>query len=202
MRTCVSTFAAMALLSTAFAVGCASNEKASEDTAEDRTTEGDAQQTDEETSQERAEAGKESKDGKKGKRGKGKKGKARAQEVTLEMNGDSGTEFSGSCIAGDEETEVSGQVPESFSYELGGERLECEISKESAEEGDLEVVFTAGNNVNSVQRISGGTLKFTYENGQLSSSTSSGSGASSSSSSQVVSSSQSNSSSSSVTSSP
>ena len=71
-------------------------------------------------------------------------------------------------------------MPESFTYELDGERLECEISKESAE-GDLEVVFTAGNNVNSVQRISGGrisggrisggTLKFTYENGRLSSST-------------------------------
>jgi hypothetical protein len=201
MRTCVSTFVAMALLSTAFAVGCASNEKASEDTAEDRTTEGDAQQTDEETSQERAEARKGSKDGKKGKRGKGKKGKARAQEATLELNGDSGTEFSGSCTVGDEETEVSGQVPESFSYELDGERLECEISKESAED-DLEVVFAAGNNVNSVQRISGGTLKFTYENGRLSSSTSSGSSGSSSSSSQVVSSSQSGSSSSSVISSP
>lgn len=199
MRTRVSTFAAsMALLSIAFAAGCSGNEEASEDTAEDRTTEGDAQQTDEETSQERAEAGKGSKDGK---RGKGKKGKARTQEATLEMNGDSGTEFSGSCTVGDEETEVSGQVPESFSYELDGERLECEISKESAD-GDLEVVFTAGNNVNSVQRISGGTLKFTYENGRLTSSTSSGSSGSSSSSSQVVSSSQSGSSSSSVTSSP
>ena len=201
MRTRVSTFAAMALLSIAFAASCGGNEEASEDTAEDRPTEGDAQQTDEETSQKRAEAGKETKDGKKGKRGKGKKGKARAQEATLEMNGDSGTEFSGFCTVGDEETEVSGQVPESFTYELDGERLECEISKESVE-GDLEVVFAAGHNVNSVQRISGGTLKFTYENGRLSSSTSSGSSGSSSSSSQVVSSSQSGSSTSSVTSSP
>lgn len=117
------------------------------------------------------------------------------------MNGDSGTEFSGFCTVGDEETEVSGQVPESFTYELDGEQLECEISKESAE-GDLEVVFAAGHNVNSVQRISGGTLKYTYENGRLSSSTSSGSSGSSSSSSQVVSSSQNGSSTSSVTSSP
>jgi hypothetical protein len=199
MGTRISVVGALVLLSVAFAAACGGNEEASEDTAEDRAPEEDAQQTDEETVQERAEARKGSKEGKKG---KGKKGKARAQEVTLEINGDSGTEFSGSCTAGDEETEVSGQVPESFSYELDGEWLECEISKESAEEGDLEVAFTAGNNVNSVQRISGGTLKFTYENGQLSSSTSSGSGASSSSSSQVVSSSQSNSSSSSVTSSP
>jgi hypothetical protein len=98
------------------------------------------------------------------------------------MSGDVGTEFYGSCTVGDEEMEVSGLVPESFSYELDGERLECEISKESAQ-GDLEVAFTAGNNVNSVKRISGGTLKLVYENGRLSStSTSSGSGASSSSS--------------------
>jgi hypothetical protein len=178
MGTRISVVGALVLLAIAFAAGCAGNEEASEDTAEDRATEGDAQQTDEETAQERAEARKESKDGKKG---KGKKGKARAQEATLEMNGDVGTEFYGSCTVGDEEMEVSGQVPESFSYTLDGERLECEISKESAQ-GDLEVAFTAGNNVNSVKRISGGTLKLVYENGRLSSSTSSSSGASSSSS--------------------
>jgi hypothetical protein len=180
---------ALVLLSIAFAAACGGNEEASEDTAEDRSIEGDGQQTDEETAQERAEAGKESKDGKKSKRGKGKKGKARAQEVKLEIQGDSGIGFSGSCTDGDKEMEVSGQVPESFSYKLDGERLECEISKESGE-GALEVALTAGDNVNSVQRISGGTLKFTYENGRFSSSTSSGSGASSSSSSQGVSSSQ------------
>lgn len=184
MGTRISVVGALVLFAIAFAAGCAGNEEASEDTAEDRATEGDAQQTDKEqtdneTAQERAEAGKESKNGKKG---KGKKGKARAQEATLEMSGDVGTEFYGSCTVGDKEMEVSGQVPESFSYELDGERLECEISKESAQ-GDLEVAFTAGNNVNSVKRISGGTLKLVYENGRLSSSsTSSGSGASSSSS--------------------
>src|SRR5215213_7080897 len=174
MGTRIPVVGALVLFAIAFAAGCAGNEEASEDTAEDRATEGDAQQTDKETAQERAEAGKEFKDGKKG---KGKKGNARAQEATLEMSGDVGTEFYGSCTVGDQEMEVSGQVPESFSYE----RLECEISKESAQ-GDLEVAFTAGNNVNSVKRISGGTLKLVYENGRLSSSTSSGSGASSSSS--------------------
>jgi hypothetical protein len=184
MGTRISVVGALVLLAIVFAAGCAGNEEANEDTAEDRATEGDAQQADEETAQERAEAGKESKDGKKD---TGKKGKARAQEATLKMNGDVGTEFYGSCAVGDEEMEVSGQVPESFSYELDGERFECEISKESAQ-GDLEVAFTAGNNVNSVKRISGGALKLVYEKGRLSSSTSSGSGASSSSSSQVVSS--------------
>src|SRR5215208_4940796 len=174
MGTRISVVGVLVLFAIAFAAGCAGNKEASEDTAKDRATEGDAQQTDKETAQERAEAGKESKNG--------KKDKARAQEATLEINGDVGTEFYGSCTVGDEEMEVSGQVPESFSYELDGERLECEISKESAQ-GDLEVAFTAENNVNSVKRISGGTLKLVYENGRLSSSsTSSGSGASSSSS--------------------
>ena len=183
MGTRISVVGSLVLFAIAFAAGCSGNEEASEDT-EYRATEGTAQQTDKEqtdneTAQERAEAGKESKDGKKG---KGKKGNARAQEATLEMSGDVGTEFYGSCTVGDEEMEVSGQVPESFRYELDGERLECEISKESAQ-GDLEVAFTAGNNVNSVKRISGGTLKLVYENGRLSSSsTSSSSGASSSSS--------------------
>ena len=181
MGTRISVVGALVLFAIDFAAGCAGSEEASEDTAEDRATEGYAQQTDE-TAQERAEAGKESKGG-----NKDKKGKTRAQEATLEMNGDAGTEFYGSCTVGDEEMEVSGQVPESFSYELDSERLECEISKESAQ-GDLEVSFTAGNNVNSVKRISGSALKLMYEKGRLSSSTSSGSGASSSSSSQVVSS--------------
>jgi hypothetical protein len=183
MGTRISVVGSLVLFAIAFAAGCSGNEEASEDT-EYRAHEGTAQQTDKEqtdneTAQERAEAGKESKDGKKG---KGKKGNARAQEATLEMSGDVGTEFYGSCTVGDEEMEVSGQVPESFSYELDGEHLECEISRESAQ-GDLEVAFTAGNNVNSVKRISGGTLKLVYENGRLSSSsTSSSSGASSSSS--------------------
>src|SRR5215207_639093 len=86
MGTRTSVVGALMLLSIAFAAACGGNEEASEDSAEDRATEGEAQQTDEETAHERAEAGKESKGGKKG---KGKKGKARAQEATLEMNGDS-----------------------------------------------------------------------------------------------------------------
>jgi hypothetical protein len=172
VRTSVAALFAVVLISVVLAAGCAGNEEASEDTAEDQTKE------------ERAEVGKKG----------SKKGKARAQEATLEMNGDPGTEFSGSCAVGDEETEVSGQVPESFTYELDGGRLECEISKESAD-GELEVVFSAGG-TRSVQRISGGTLNLTYENGRISSfSTSSSSSGGSSSSSQVVSSSQSSSSS-------
>lgn len=91
--------------------------------------------------------------------------KDRGQEATLELQGEPGTEFSGSCTVGDEEPEeISGQIPESFTYELGGGPLECEISPE----GSTQVHLTVGN-VRSVERISGGTLKLTYKNGSISS---------------------------------
>jgi Putative auto-transporter adhesin, head GIN domain len=91
--------------------------------------------------------------------------KDRGQEATLELQGEPGTGFSGSCTRGNEEPEeISGQVPESFTYELGGRPLECEISPE----GSTQVHLTVGN-VRSVERISGGTLKLTYENGSISS---------------------------------
>jgi hypothetical protein len=91
--------------------------------------------------------------------------KERGPEATLELQGEPATEFSGSCTVGDEEPEeISGQVPESFTYELGGRLLECEISTE----GDIQVDLTVGS-VHSVQQISGGTLKLTYENGSISS---------------------------------
>ena len=91
--------------------------------------------------------------------------KNRGQEATLELQGEPETGFSGSCTVGDEEPEeISGQVPESFTYELGGEPLECEISPE----GSTQVHLAVGN-VRSVERISGGTLKLTYKNGSISS---------------------------------
>ena len=127
------------------AAGCAGNEQANKDNTEDRdTTEGSNGEKD------------------------------RGPEATLELQGEPGTEFSGSCTVGDEEPEeISAQVPESFTYELEGRPLECEISPE----GDIQVALTVGS-VHSVQRISGGTLKLTYENGSISSSLSSSAGSS------------------------
>ena len=106
---------------------------------------------------------------------KGSKGeKDRGPEATLELQGESGTEFSGSCTVGDEEPEeISAQVPESFTYKLEGSPLECEISPES----EIQVALTVGS-VHSVQRISGGTLRLTYENGSISSAVSSSAGSS------------------------
>ena len=182
MRTSFAAFLAGVLFSVAFAVGCAGNEETSEDAGEDQATQKEAQQTDKETTEERT-----------GARAGGKR-EARAGDATLEMKGDSGTEFSGSCTVGDEETEVNGQVPERFDYELDGERLQCEIRKEGAG-GSLQIDFSAEPNTRSVQQISGGTLNLTYENGRISSSVSSSGSSGSSSASQVVSSSQSSSSS-------
>jgi hypothetical protein len=103
-------------------------------------------------------------------------------QARLEIKGDSGTEFSGSCTVGDGGTEeIGGQVPQSFTYDLNGNPLRCEI----ASEDDIEVNLTVGN-TRSVQRVSGGTLNLTYDNGSISSSTSSSSVSSSSSSSQQV----------------
>src|ERR687890_1494131 len=106
---------------------------------------------------------------------KGSKGeKDRGPEATLELQGEPGTEFSGSCTVGDEEPEeISGQVPESLTYALEGRPLECEISTD----GDIQVDLTVGS-VHSVQGISGGTLKLTYENGSISSAVSSSGGSS------------------------
>ena len=63
------------------------------------------------------------------------------REATLEIEGDPGTGFSGTCTIGDEEREVSGQVPERFVLELDGQRLECEIHKQST--GTMNVVVDA-----------------------------------------------------------
>jgi hypothetical protein len=99
-------------------------------------------------------------------------------QARLEIKGEHGTEFSGFCAVGDgEPEEISGQVPQSFTYDLNGEPLRCEI----ASEDNIEVNLTA-DNTRSVQQISGGTLNLTYQDGSISSSTSSSSSSSISSS--------------------
>lgn len=170
MKTSVAALLIGILVSVIFAAGCAGNEEA---------TEQDTQQTGKETTAERTKA-------------RAKDTKSKAREATLEMEGDQGTEFSGTCTVGGEETEISGQVPDSFSYELDGDRLECAIGAN----GNLRIVFTAGQNTRSVQQVNGGTINLTYDNGQVSFSSSSGSGGQASQSASAVSSSSQSSSSS------
>ena len=103
------------------------------------------------------------------------------ETLILEIGGYPGTEFFGTCaVGGGESEELDGRTPESFTYDLEGKPLECEIASESA----VEVILTH-HGTRSVQRFGGGTLNLTYENGSISTSSNS----SSTSSSQVVSSS-------------
>jgi hypothetical protein len=171
MRISVAALLAAVLVSIAFAAGCAGNDESGKDAKEKQaTTNQDAQRTSEETTEGRS--------------------KARSEEVALEMNGEEGTGFSGTCTAGDEETEIDGEAPETFNFPAD-ERLECEISADDA----MEIVFTNGKGTRSVQRIGEGTLNLTYENGSISSFSTSSSGGGYVNSSQVVSSAQNSSSS-------
>jgi hypothetical protein len=98
-------------------------------------------------------------------------------QARLEIRGSPGIEFSGSCTIGDEESrEIGGEVPKSFTYELEGRSLDCEIRSD----GDLQVELAVGEGARSVQSISGGTLNLTYKDGSISSVTSSSSQVSSS----------------------
>lgn len=171
-RTGVAALLAGLLLSVVLAAGCSGNEKTSQKT----------QRTGKETKKERTQA--------RTGETRGAGGQAHPRKATLEMSGTPGTEFSGSCTVGDEESELSGQVPDRFVYDLDGGQLDCEVSSDD----NLKITFTAGKNT-SVQQINGGTLNLTYKNGQLSVSSSGSSGQVGSSSSQVSSSSQSSSSS-------
>jgi Putative auto-transporter adhesin, head GIN domain len=93
-------------------------------------------------------------------------------QAQLEIKGSPGIEFSGSCTIGDEEsTKIGGEVPKSFTYDLKGRALDCEISSDS----DLQVELSVGESTHSVQRISGGTLNLTYKDGSISTVTSSSS---------------------------
>jgi hypothetical protein len=86
-----------------------------------------------------------------------------SRKVTLEIRGERGTSFSGTCSIGGEDRRFGGRVPESYSYELGGKKLECEIRKDGP--GTLEVVLAAGDDVRSLHRQTGagsGIIRLTY----------------------------------------
>jgi hypothetical protein len=93
------------------------------------------------------------------------------REITLSIEGDPGTGFSGTCSVGDEENELSGQVPESFGYDLEGQQLECEIRQEGA--GSLKILLTGpGDRIEQQINNPGGTISLVYSKNGVSSSTS------------------------------
>ena len=90
--------------------------------------------------------------------------------VTLRIQGDEGTRFSGVCSVGGERREISGQAPESFEFDLEGRSLSCEVVKQRDVSNELTVVLN-GENVHAEQRLAGGqgTSKMTYDgNGSVS----------------------------------
>ncbi len=165
--------------------GCGAEEEKQDDRA-------DKQNTREQTAERNRNKDRTKEDTKVGKKGDEDKGSG--GEVALEIGGDPGTAFSGVCSVGDEENEIGGEVPESFSYELGGRQLECEIRKEGTDSGALKVLLTGpGDHIEQQINSPGGAINLVYsENGVSSSTSSSGSSSGSSSSvNQVVSSSSS-----------
>ena len=167
-----------------FATGCGGDEETQDDSTE-------GQGTTEQTAS--------TQDSTENTRGENTMGRNSGGGVMLSIEGDSGTEFSGICSVGDEAYELSGEVPESFDYDLEGRQLECEIRQESA--GNLNILLIGpGDRVQQQANTPGGTISLVYSENGVSSSTSS-SGTSSSSVNQVVSSSSSGGSSSSASSS-
>ena len=128
------------LASVVFAAGCGGSEETQGGSAEETTTDHEA----------RMEATKRSKES--------TEGGGSDREITLSLEGDAGTGFSGTCSVGDEEESFEGQVPKSFSYELGGRQLECEIQKQDGS-GTLEVLLTGpGDRVRQQTDNPGGTI--------------------------------------------
>lgn len=156
----------VALLATAvLAAGCGGGEEAQDDGAEEQATSG--QTTEQTANTEDTTVGDER-----------TSGGGSDREVTLSIGGNTGTGFSGTCNVGDEENELSGQVPESFGYDLEGQQLECEIRQEDA--GSLEILLTGpGDRIEQRINNPGGTISLAYsENGASSSTSSSGSSSS------------------------
>jgi hypothetical protein len=99
-------------------------------------------------------------------KGEGADATALSGEVTLKIEGSPGTKFSGTCLIGGKEEKLSGRVPKRFIYELDGQRLECEISKQSnTNSGQMKVEFSAGDDTDSVQQTStqGGSITLRYD---------------------------------------
>lgn len=112
---------------------------------------------------------------------KEKKDAAGPGKVKLKIGGEPGRRFSGTCSIGGEEREVSGQVPGRFVYEPEGRKMECEISNEGPDAGQLKFSVKAGGE-NQKQRIkvTGDTINFSFSGDGISYTTSSASGSNSS----------------------
>lgn len=119
--------------------------------------------------------------------------RGRAGRVKIKVGGQPGTQFSGTCVVGDEERDVSGRVPGRFGFEPDGRKLECEIRKVEPADAALKISVKAGGPQSSdVLRGQGEEVSFSLTDQGTSFSTfSSGSGGSVSQQTRVTSSSSS-----------
>ncbi len=77
---------------------------------------------------------------------------AGASGVVLRIEGDAGTNFTGVCTTGTEDSVLVGQVPKSYDFDLRGQALSCQIKKQSPGNGSLRTVLLAGGNTRSIQQ--------------------------------------------------
>jgi hypothetical protein len=86
-------------------------------------------------------------------------------EVMIRLEGDPETTFTGLCSVGEEQNVLSGRIPERFTFDLAGERLDCRIVKRGEDDGDLKVVLVAGDTTRSVQQTNSpdGVINVSYE---------------------------------------
>ena len=86
-------------------------------------------------------------------------------EVSIRLEGDPGTTFTGLCSVGEERNVLSGRVPKRFAFHLRGRQLSCRIEKQDRDTGDLKVVLVAGETTRSVQQTHapGGIINVSYK---------------------------------------
>ena len=86
-------------------------------------------------------------------------------EVSIRLEGDPRTTFTGLCSVGEERNVLSGRVPKRFAFNLRGRQLSCRIEKQDGDTGDLKVVLVAGETTRSVQQTNspGGIIKVSYK---------------------------------------
>ena len=72
--------------------------------------------------------------------------------VSLRLEGDPGTTFSGICNVGGKESVLSGRIPKRYAFDPRGQRLSCRIEKRDSGGGNLKVILIAGDTTRSVQQ--------------------------------------------------
>lgn len=74
------------------------------------------------------------------------------QEITLRLEGNAGTRFSGVCTTGEEDEVLVGQVPKTYSFDPKGQTLSCSITKQSPNKSSLRVILLEGGKTRSIQQ--------------------------------------------------